>query len=365
LFSTIRGGLDAMRGSRTRALAVLLVFASALLAQDKAVSSAPVSPGASLRRFEIGGQAADMRLGGCFGVPHCTTPQFGLGASAALNLDSHFAIASSFNFLPRTDIYHGYFINGAAEGGHLQEFVMGLRAEVRARRYGFFADAQPGLVNWSQALTGEALTPTGPGTFDVTNLNGGRTFLALKFGGGIEYSPDARVHFRMDMGDLLVRYDDTLQIHFPNQTLSFCDSPCKPWLNSLQTTAGVYFGVGRPMVWTPPDMRAPPKHRFWNDTNIALIGVSLLGQAADAITTQRFIHDGLKEGNPLASPFVKYGWSGQIGLAVLTNGAEISGMYGLHRMHQHWIERAVPIAIATASAIAAYHNSQVSTSINH
>lgn len=365
MFSRVRGVLNGSRCSRSATLAVLLVSAAPLLAQDHAVSSERASPEASIRRFEVGGQAADVRLGGCFGLPHCTTPQFGLGAGASLNLDSHFAIESSFNFLPRTDTAHGYFINGAAEGGHLLEFVTGLRAEVRARRYGFFAEAKPGLVSWSQVLTGETLTPTGPNTFNLTNNYGRRSFFATKFGGGVEYSPDARVHFRMDMGDLLVRYNDTIYLHFPNQTSSFCDSPCKPWLNNLQTTAGVYFGLGNPITWTPPDMRARPQHRFWNDTNIALMGVSLLGQAADAITTQRFIHDGLQEGNPLAAPFVKYGWSGQIGLAVLTNGAEISGMYGLHRMHQHWIERLVPIGIATASGIVAYRNTQVSDGINH
>jgi hypothetical protein len=353
-----------MRSCRTSAFFVLLLSATALLAQDHAVSSTPASPEANMRRFEIGGQAADLRLGGCFGLPHCTTPQFGLGAGSALNLNPHFAISSSVNLLPRNDIYHGSFVNGAAEGGHLLEFVTGIRAEVRARRYGFFADAKPGLVSWSEVLTSEIFTPTGPNTYDVTNYNSRRTFFAMKFGGGVEYSPSARVHFRIDMGDLLVRYNDTVYIHLPSQTSSYCDSPCKPWLNNLQTTAGVYFGLGRPIIWTPPDMRARPQHRFLNDTNVALMGASLLGQAADAITTQRFIHDGLKEGNPLAAPLVKYGWSGQIGLAVLTNGAEISGMYGLHRMHQHWIERMVPIAIATASGIVAYRNTQASNGTN-
>lgn len=356
--------LKLMRSCRTAALSALLLSATGMLAQDHAISPTPVSPQASISRFEIGGQAADLRLGGCFGLPHCTTPQFGLGASAALNLNPHFAISSSVNFLPRNDVFHGYFINGAAEGGHLLEFVTGLRAEARARRYGFFADAKPGLVSWSQVLTSETLTPTGPNTYDVNNYTSRRTFFAMKFGGGVEYSPDARVHFRIDMGDLLVRYDDTVYLHFPGSTSLFCESPCKPWLNNLQTTAGVYFGLGKPMTWTPPDMHVGPQRPFWNDTSIALMGASLLGQAADAITTQRFIHHGLKEGNPLAAPFVKYGWSGQIGLAVLTNGAEISGMYGLHRMHRYWIERIVPIAIATASGIVAYRNTQVSNGVN-
>ena len=88
--------------------------------------------------------------------------------------------------------------------------------------------------------------------------------------------------------------------------------------------------------------------------------MSLLGQTADAITTQRFISHGLPEEDPLARPLVKYGWSGQIGAAVLINGAEISGMYGLHRMHRHWMERILPLAIASASGVMAYRNDRIS-----
>jgi hypothetical protein len=81
---------------------------------------------------------------------------------------------------------------------------------------------------------------------------------------------------------------------------------------------------------------------------------------ADAITTQRFISRGQIEGDPLARPLVKYGWSGQISLEALEAGAEISGMYGLHRIGKHWLERLVPMSISTAHAIFAYGNDRIS-----
>lgn len=296
-----------------------------------------------------------MRLGGCIGERDCPTPQFGLGAGAALNINQHFAIDSSFNLLPGYDNLRSYAY-GVAQGGHASEFLVGARAEVRAKRYGFFADAKPGLLSWSEVPTAVTVTPGTGGSYDTESWDyGRRTFFATEFGGGLEYSPSARVHVRVDMGDLLVRYYDGVKSDWAGITSIEC-SPCRPWANNLQTTAGVYFGVGKPIAWTPPNLDAPPPHRFFDRTNLALLGVSLLGQTADAITTQRFISHGVSEEDPLARPFVKFGWSGQIGLAVINNGAEITGMYGLHRMHQHRIERIVPLAIAAASGVMAYRN---------
>jgi hypothetical protein len=237
---------------------------------------------------------------------------------------------------------------------------MGLRAEVRAKQYGFFVDAKPGFMSWSSVLTGFTFTPKGTGPnsyYEVANY-GRLTSFATEIGGGAEYSPTPRVHLRIDMGDLLVRFNDNLQFKFPTYT-SACGAFCTKWADNLQTTAGVYFGVGKPIVWTPPRPDAEPSHRFFDRTNFGLLGVSLAGQAADAITTQRFISHGLPEGDPLARPLVKYGWSGQIGLAVLLNGGEISAMYWMHKKHQHRLERILPLPIAAASGVLAYRNDGV------
>lgn len=349
------------RLSQVALLCGVLLSVRSLAAQNspaQALASAPRDN--SLRRFEIGGLVTDMRLGGCFGLPGCTTPQFGLGAGASFNLNQHFSLDSSFAFLPGNDNSHLYSSNGAGQGGHVFEFLGGPRAEVRARRYAFFAEAKPGFVSWSQVLVGETLTPVGNSIYTATSDLARRTFFATEIGGGMEYTPHSRLRLRVDMGDLMVHYNDSVRIVSPEVAYTFCGPPCSPWTSNLQTTAGVYYSLGKPIEWTPPDLNARPAHRFFNTANLTLMSVSFLGQAADAITTQRFISHGIDEGNPFARPFVKYGWSGQIGLAVLTNGAEIAGMYGLHKMHQHWIERVVPLSIAAASAVSAYRNEQVS-----
>ena len=132
-----------------------------LLGQDHAASSAAGGPADSgLRRFEIGGQATDMGVGNCFGAAvHCGTPHYGLGAGATLNLSQHLAIDSTYNLLPTYDKFRTGFPPENPEGGRASEFLIGLRAEVRAKRYGLFVDAKPGFVSWSSVLTGFTYTP--------------------------------------------------------------------------------------------------------------------------------------------------------------------------------------------------------------
>jgi len=348
LFRTMRGWRQVKRLCLLAGLSGIFPFVAVSTGQE--LTTRPDTgdgAGGTLRRFEAGGQATDMRLGGCFGSKGCAFPQFGLGAGVTVNINQHFAVDSVFDLLPAYDFNHNYLSNSVPEGGRASEFLTGARAEVRARRYGFFADAKPGFVSWSQIPTGYSFNSVVP-----IVIYSRKNYMAAEWGGGVEYSPTVRVHVRVELGDLLVRYHDA--------GATFC-YPCAGagWTNNLQTTTGVYFGVGNKMAWNPPKRVDDAKHTFLDKTNFSLMGVSLLGQAADAITTQRFLSHGLHEEDPLAKPFVRYGWSGQIGLAVLANGLEVAGMYGLHRMHHHRMERVAPLAVAAASGAFAYHDLQI------
>ncbi|MGO9325496.1 MAG: hypothetical protein ACLP07_13125 [Terracidiphilus sp.] len=86
--------------------------------------------------------------------------------------------------------------------------------------------------------------------------------------------------------------------------------------------------------------------------------MSLLGQASDAISTQRFRKRGFEEQDPLAKPFVDQGWPGQIGLAAIDNAAQLSVMFFLHRTNHHRVERLVPITFGVASGVMGYRNDQ-------
>jgi hypothetical protein len=137
--------------------------------------------------------------------------------------------------------------------------------------------------------------------------------------------------------------------------------------NHLQISIGPMYSIGRELKFE--DARANSSHRFFDRTNLALFGTSLLAQTADAITTQHFLkacrsyspgsNCSWKEGDPLARPFVQYGWPGQIGAAVLVNGLQISAVYAIHKMGHHKIERFVTLPFTAVSAWAARDNAKL------
>jgi hypothetical protein len=315
------------------ALCVSACCASA--AQDGTVSPGITSPrSTSLRRFEIGVDSAAVRTAytgqgrqGC-----CPTLSLGLGAS--INLDHRFAIDTKLITTPGSSTSVSNFY-----GGRITEFLSGARAEIRARRYGYFVRAQAGFLSWDHVVT-KVLFPT-PNTFAFEY--GSRTSFVSEVGGGVELAISDRMSLRAGVGDLLAR--DT----------------SSEWSNSLQPSAGLYFGLGRPLAWKPPVYEARATHPFWDQWNVMLVTASVLAMTADSITTQRFIAQGQHEGDPLAAPLVKYGWSGQISLEGMETAGEILGIYGLHRIGRHWLERLVPGGIAAAHGVLAYQNTKASS----
>jgi hypothetical protein len=285
-------------------------------------------PEPGLQRFEAGFNTADIRTF-CVGKPECYLPAFGLGAGATVNWNQRLAFDSHVNVTTGSG-------DGATNqaGGRTVEILAGARGEIRARHYGFYLEAEPGLIHWDHVIT-NVVYPT-PTTFSF--LYGGRTRFVSSVGGGVEYSPASRIHLRVEFADLIMRYSSV------------------GWLNDLQPTAGVYYGLGRSLNWKPSVYNAASVHPFFDATNIVLLTGSALGMSADAITTQRGTARGRVEADPIARPLVKYGWSGQIALEGLETGAEIAGMYGLHRTGHHWLERAIPVCLAITHAIFAYQN---------
>jgi hypothetical protein len=253
-----------------------------------------------------------------------------------LNLNRHLALDGVFNVLL------GYQPPGVdySTGGRGTELLVGIRAEARAKTYGLFAFARPGMVHWN-ALSNGFFTVPGA-LYQMTSFKEA-TYFASEIGGGVEFFPSARVDVRAEMGDLLI---------------SRSCSNCEVWTNNLQTSVGVYAGLGKVLGKGSFDVGREPAHRLFDRTNLLLIGVSLLGQSADMITTQRFHSHGIQEGDPLARPWVNKGWGGQIGLAVLYNSAQIGVMFSLHKMGHHRVERLVPLVAGTEGAYRGYRNLQ-------
>jgi hypothetical protein len=279
----------------------------------------------------VGVNIADIRTD-CItsiGQKYCGLPAFGIGLAAAYNLTSHFAIDAHFVETPS-----GSTVSTNLYGGRHTEYMAGLRSEVRAQHYGFFVKTQIGTLSWNHVITGVVKPPNGP----FFLLFGEQRKFAANAAAGVEYSPSPQIHIRGEIGDLIREYSPSV------------------WQNNLQSMVGVYVGIGKPLAWRPPVYNARATHRFFDAANLSLMTASVLGITADAITTQRFISRGAVEGDPFAKPLVKYGWSGQIAAEGIEINALVWGMYGLHRIHQHWIERIAPAGVAVAHALFAYSN---------
>lgn len=308
------------------------------------------APDTSLRRFEIGGQASDLHSN--VGCPLCPRPEFSLGATAAWNVNQYLSVESRFNITPR-----GPSSNvSVLWGGHASEFLLGARGSVHGRKWGLFVEAEPGFVSWSSVPTWITFTSATSPSPPIVNQSGRRNSFATELGGGVEYSPAPRLWVRMDLADILDRQNISQLATWNGLTYQDCPGPCMFWRNQPQATLGAYWNLGKSIAWTPPDTHRAPSHRFFDSLNIALITVSLLGQASDAITTQRFIKRGGEEQNPLSKPFIEQGWPGQIGIGILDNAAQLSVMYALHRMGHHRIERIVPIGRAAIGGMQGYRN---------
>jgi hypothetical protein len=298
----------------------VIFSATCLYGQSQIVPpSAPV-PDTSLRRFEAGLQVGDVHTGGagnCYSV--CPSSEALAGIRASLNLNQYLAIDSSFNITSNSPYDQGSAsgVDNIRLGGHASEFLFGAKGTVRGKRWGLFGDAEPGLLSWSHAAL-DLSTATTPGGRPGYNF-GRRNSFALNLGGGVEYSPRARMRVRMEVSDLLVDSNDTFTYFFSFYGTKEV-SPVHLWLNELQVTGSASWAFGKPVAWTPPDIHQTPSHRFFDKTNFTVLTVSLLGQASDAITTQRFIKRGGTEGNPISKPFVSQGWPGQIGIGILDNG---------------------------------------------
>ena len=84
-----------------------------------------------------------------------------------------------------------------------------------------------------------------------------------------------------------------------------------------------------------PDV--PSQHRFWTVEKQVNVGILAGLVAADAVTTQIGLNEGLREANPIMRPFVTRGAAGE----ALGFGAAVGVVYLLHRTHHYKAERIV------------------------
>jgi hypothetical protein len=93
------------------------------------------------------------------------------------------------------------------------------------------------------------------------------------------------------------------------------------------------------VVVEPPEKPQPQK--FWTVEKKVNTGIFAGLIAADAITTQKGLSQGYREGNPIARPFVNMGAPGQAAGAALGFGSGMGVVYILHRTRHYKVERIV------------------------
>jgi hypothetical protein len=90
---------------------------------------------------------------------------------------------------------------------------------------------------------------------------------------------------------------------------------------------------------TAPLPEAPVQQPFLTIENKVNLSILAGFVAADAITTQRGLNEGLREMNPVMRPFVTRGAAGQAAGSALGYGAAVGAIYLLHRTHHYRAER--------------------------
>ena len=101
---------------------------------------------------------------------------------------------------------------------------------------------------------------------------------------------------------------------------------------------------------------APSTRRFWSAENKIDLSIFAGQLAADAITTQRGLSEGLREVNPLMRPLVTRGVAGQATASALSFGAGLGTVYLLHVTHHDRAERITLRLILAGEGALVGHN---------
>lgn len=97
-----------------------------------------------------------------------------------------------------------------------------------------------------------------------------------------------------------------------------------------------------------PVPQSPTSQKFWSTENKIDFSVFAGQIAADAITTQRGVANGLRETNPVMRPLVTRGIAGETAASGLGFGFGLGTAYLLHKTHHYKAER---IAVRSMLAI--------------
>ena len=194
IFLLLAGGAEARAQSDERKIEVGAQFSflrESLPSSDSPRGIITTSPSPSLLPYPINSQTSSPN-------------KPGFGGRVGYNFSSYIAVEGEFNFFPgqRKSEQYIYFPGLITTGGtvvppiprssgHKTEAVFGLKAGGRVDNFGLFAKFRPGLVHFGE----------------ISGI-GADTNFAMDLGTVIEYYPSRRTLIRVDLSDLMVRFDE-------------------------------------------------------------------------------------------------------------------------------------------------------------
>jgi len=216
-----------MRKHVPLAFPLLLILCFAVAAQQTEPDKpAKIEVGVHFTGLNIGAQ--DQRLIGF--ADHLS--EAGAGVRVGYNLTKHIALEGEVNFFPNENFAT------FDTGGNLTQGQFGVKVGKRFNKFGIFAKARPGFLNFSQVLTQtgtQTITFNGQTiTFPLFGIER-RNFFSMDVGGVVEFYPSRRVLVRFDVGDTIVKRTEP-----PVPTIGIAPLPGR-FDHKLQFSSGIAF----------------------------------------------------------------------------------------------------------------------------
>ncbi|MDX2033369.1 MAG: hypothetical protein SF339_22025 [Blastocatellia bacterium] len=184
-----------------------------------------------LPRLEIGVHVTALNLGDFkLKIPDLSKSERGAGARVSVNVSKSVAIEAEYNVFPNdfrlTVPQLNQLVTRKLTRDRVDQFLLGLKVGGRSDRFGLFAKLRPGYV--STKLQDETIN-SNPSLNTLFRTSGG---LALDFGAVLELYLTRTIMFRIDAGDMIIRYERNVVNGTQTQSSRFTT-------HNLQVTAGI------------------------------------------------------------------------------------------------------------------------------
>ncbi len=160
-------------------------------------------------RLEIGVHVTALSLGDFkLKVPDFSKTERGAGARVTLNLTDGVALEAEYNLFPEnfriTVPQLNQLVTRRLTRDRVNQILFGVKAGTRSDRFGLFAKIRPGFV--SSQVRDEVINPN-PTLNTLFRTSSG---LALDFGAVLELYPTKGTIFRLDVSDMMIRYETNM-----------------------------------------------------------------------------------------------------------------------------------------------------------